>query len=99
MVSVLAGSATTVQWGMGEAPWGWHMWWGVWGVGMMLFMLLFWALIIVGVVALFRWAFGRPGPGGRSERGGRALEILKERYAKGELTREQFEAIRRDLES
>jgi len=31
--------------------------------------------------------------------GGRALEILKERYAKGELTREQFEAMRRDIES
>ncbi len=87
------------QWGMGDPPWGWHMWWGAWGVGMMLFMLLFWALIIVGVVALFRWAFGRSGPSGRPERGGRALEILKERYAKGELTREQFEAMRRDIET
>jgi len=86
------------QWGMGDPPWGWHMWWGVWGVGMMLFMLLFWALVIVGVVALLRWTFGPPGPGGRSQRGGRALEILKERYAKGDLTREQFEAMRRDIE-
>lgn len=51
------------------------------------------------MVALLRWAFGRPGPGGRGECSGRALEILKERYAKGELTREQFEAVRRDIES
>lgn len=85
-----------VQWGMGEPPWGWHMWWGAWGVGMLLFMLLFWALIIVGIVALVRWAFGK---GGGPAPGGRALEILKERYAKGELTREQYQAMRRDLES
>ncbi|MBI3079925.1 MAG: SHOCT domain-containing protein, partial [candidate division NC10 bacterium] len=37
-------------------------------------------------------------PGSRAA-GGRALDILKERYAKGELTREQFEAMRRDLEA
>ena len=90
--------ALATQWGMGEAPWGWHMWWGVWGVGMMLFMLLFWALIIAGVIALLRWMFGQSGLSGRSD-GRRALEILKERYAKGELTREQFQAMRRDLET
>jgi Na+/melibiose symporter-like transporter len=39
--------------------WGWHpMWgmWGAWGVGMMLFMLLFWVLVVVGVVLGIRWA-------------------------------------------
>jgi len=30
---------------------------------------------------------------------GRALEILKERYAKGEITKEQFSQIRKELES
>jgi putative membrane protein len=30
--------------------------------------------------------------------GSRAMEILKERYARGEITREQYEQMRRDLE-
>ena len=93
------GRAIAMQWGSGEGPWGWHMWWGVWGVGMMLFMLLFWALVVAGVVAILRWMFGRSGPAGRADRPDRALEILKERYAKGELTRDQFQAMRRDLET
>ncbi|MHB1005000.1 MAG: SHOCT domain-containing protein [Chloroflexota bacterium] len=33
--------------------------------------------------------------GGLSE--GRALEILKERYARGEITRDEYEQMRRDL--
>ncbi len=93
----VAGWGVAAQWGPGEPPWGWHMWWGAWGVGMLLFMVLFWALIIFGIIALVRWAFGTSGS--RVGAGGRALEILKERYAKGELTREQFEAMRRDLEA
>ena len=73
--------------------------WGAWGVGMLLFMLLFWVLVLAGIIALVRWTFGWSGPGSRAAAGGLALEILKERYAKGELTREQFEAMRRDLEA
>jgi putative membrane protein len=98
---LIAGTAQALsgQWGMGDTPWGWHIWWGAWGMGMLLFMLLFWALVIAGIVALVRWAFGWSGFGGRAMRGGRALDILKERYARGELTREQFEAMRRDIES
>jgi putative membrane protein len=64
----------------------------------MLFMLFFWVLIIVGGVFLFRWAVeqGRSDrrPGSHEET---ALEILKKRYARGEIDREEFEAKRRDL--
>lgn len=41
-----------------ERPWEWHpMWgmWGAWGIGMMLMMLVFWGLVIVGVVFAIRW--------------------------------------------
>lgn len=99
LTMTMAGWGAAAQWGAGEPPWGWHMWWGAWGVGMLLFMVLFWVLLIAGIIALVRWAFGWSGPGGRAVGGGRALEILKERYAKGELSREQFEAMRRDLEA
>jgi putative membrane protein len=77
-----------------------------WG-GMMLFgglfMLLFWggvvALIVLAVWTLTRADGSRSGgsASSSSHTSGRALEILKERYARGELTKEQFDTMRRDL--
>src|SRR5713226_8719437 len=53
-------------------------------------MLPFWALVIIGIVAVIRWAGAR---NVRSSRGpsDTALEILKRRYASGEITKEQYE--------
>ena len=81
-----------------DRPWGggWHpMWgmWGVWGLGMLLTMLAFWVVVIVGLVALVRWLTAQ----GRAPRTDTALEILRQRYARGEINKEQFEAMRRDL--
>ncbi|HEY7761049.1 MAG TPA: SHOCT domain-containing protein [Burkholderiales bacterium] len=71
-----------------------HWWWGP-GFGW-IFMILFWIVIILGIVALAKWLFsGRNGGGlGRGP-----LDILKERYARGQITREQYEQMRRDLEA
>ena len=76
---------------------GWddvNPWWGV-------LMALFWVLIVAGL-ALLVLALVRRGqeqdhaqPAGSS----RALEILRERYARGEISREEFEQMRRHLES
>ncbi len=78
------------DWGGGG--WGWG--WGFGGI----FMILFWALIILGVAALVKWLAAG---GGGGEQGGspasRPMDILKERYARGEITRDQFEQMRRDL--
>lgn len=76
--------------------WGdWGMGWG-WGIFGALHMLLWWVLIILGIVVLVKWLAG-----GSSRRehasGDGALEILKARYAKGEISREQFDQIKRDL--
>ena len=79
-----------------ERPWGWHpMWgmWGVWGFPMMLFMLLFWVLVIGGVVLGIRWLATQ----GRESRSDTALEILRQRYARGEINKEEFDAKKRDL--
>jgi putative membrane protein len=79
-----------------ERPWGWHpMWgmWGAWGFGMMLFMLLFWVLVIGGVVLGIRWLATQ----GRESRSDTALEILRQRYARGEINKEEFDAKKRDL--
>jgi putative membrane protein len=76
--------------------WGMHpMWgmWGAWGFGMMLMMLVFWGLIIVGLVLGIRWLVGQ----GRESRSDTALDILRQRYARGEIDKEEFEARKRDL--
>jgi putative membrane protein len=69
------------------------MWWGAWGFGMMLIMLLFWILVIAGLVVGVRWLLGL----GKDRRFDSALEILRERYAKGEINKDEFEAKKRDL--
>lgn len=78
--------------------WGWGMhpmWgaWGVWGIGMMLMGLLFWVLVIVALVLGIRWLASQ----GRAPERDTAMDILRQRYARGEITREEFEATRRDL--
>ena len=78
-------------------PMDWHF--GGWGVGMMLVMVLFWALVVVGIVYLVRWvAEAGRGPA-RPASEETPLEILQKRYARGELNRDQYEQMRQDLES
>lgn len=63
-----------------------------------LFMIVFWAFIIFGIVMLVKWAV-RESNGGSSFNGSHnnALEILKERYAKGEIDKNEFEDKKKDL--
>jgi putative membrane protein len=57
-----------------------------------IFMILFWVLIIWGLISLIRHS--SPHSNGHHSR---AIDILKERYAKGEITKEQFEAMKKDI--
>lgn len=88
---------------------GWGMMgWGMMGPGMMggwgvavnpwwgILMMGFWVLILAGVGLIVGWLL-RQAPSGESA-SRRPLDILKERYARGEITREQYEQMRRDLE-
>ncbi len=77
--------------------WGGMMGWNDgWGMFAMLHMLLWWVLIILGIVVLAKWAFGARQPKSSGE--DRALAILRERYARGEIDKAEFDARRRDLE-
>lgn len=77
-----------------------HMWDGGWGWGHMIFgsvmMIAFWGGIILLVVLAVRWLSATgghaPGPGGRS-----AVDILRERFARGEIDKAEFEERRRVL--
>ena len=75
--------------------WG-HMGDHGWGYGMGIGMLLFWGLLIVGIVMLVKGSWGS-GACGKREREKSALDILKERYAKGEIEREEFAQKKDDL--
>ena len=79
--------------------WGWRephpMWWmwGAWGIGMGLLMLVFWGAVIAGIVLGIRWLVTQ----GKGTRPDSAMEILRQRYARGEIDKEEFEARRKDL--
>ena len=82
---------------------GWGMWPGMmWGFPMgwfaMIFMSIFWIAAIVGLIFLVRWLVqstrGSKDTGFSSSR---ALDILKERYAKGEIDKEEFDRMKKDI--
>jgi len=70
-------------------------------MGMMILMFLFGLLLIVLfvviVIGVVKWLWGPKMPSLVSNREN-ALEILKKRYAKGEIGKEEFERIKRDIE-
>ena len=60
------------------------------------FMWIFWIAIFVGLFFLIRWIVlqSRPGEGKIEES---SLELLKKRYARGEIDRNEFEQKKKDL--
>ncbi|MGB9716670.1 MAG: SHOCT domain-containing protein [Thermodesulfovibrionales bacterium] len=73
--------------------WGNHGWGMGFGFGWLL-MILFWVLVILGIVYLVKVIAGSARKGEKEET---ALDILKKRYAKGEISKEEFEKMKEDL--
>lgn len=63
-----------------------------------LFMILFWSLIILGIVAIVKWLTGTTGGSG-SPAPKSARQILDERYARGEIDQEEYTQKKHDLAS
>ena len=68
-----------------ERMWEWH--WVMW-----IFMIIVWVLIILGAVAIFKWITKS-----KTESSESALEMLKKRYAKGEISEEEFNKIKEKI--
>jgi putative membrane protein len=84
--------------------WGPHMmWWGGGWYAMILgplFMILFLAVLIAVVILLVRWLGGPwqgTAPTHHTLPGRAPLDILKERFARGEIDKNEFEERRRVL--
>jgi putative membrane protein len=88
--------------------WQWQsdlqpLWWviGAGGLGILIVILALWALVslapvvlaLVGAALGIRWLAGAP----RRSRPDRAVQILRERYARGEIGKDEFDAKLRDL--
>ena len=85
-------AALLAQARMYEWHWEMHpMWW--WGWGMIAMMFLFWVVFIVGLVVAIRWLLGKS----KEAKTDSALEILRQRYARGEINKDEFEAKKKDL--
>lgn len=73
-----------------------------WGYGIMgwfghISMIIFWIVIILLTVFIIRWAVRtnhRESSGGSES----ALDILKKRYTKGEITKAEFEEMKKNIE-
>jgi putative membrane protein len=79
-------------WGMTGA-WG-GAWWGIFG-------MIVWLFIVVVVVAAVVWLVRSGSPSGGAgllpPRRSSALDILEERYARGEINRDEYLEKKRDL--
>jgi putative membrane protein len=66
---------------------------GGFGMG---FMWIIWIVVIIGIILLAKGYFS-PAKKDSETTGESALDLLKKRYARGEISKEEFEEKKRDL--
>ncbi len=70
---------------------------GPYGMMGMFFFFLLSILFIVGIVLLVVWFVGKSTKDARGHGGESALDVLKKRYARGEITQEEFGIMKKDI--
>jgi putative membrane protein len=66
---------------------------GGWQIFGTVMMVVFW----IAIIALIIWGIKRFTEGTKTTTGKDALDIIKERYARGEITKQEYDEIKRDL--
>ena len=99
-IDLFSSTPALAQWGDNRS---WHMGPGMmggWGMGWFggIFMMIFWVLVLVGLVFLIKWLIQTTNRV-KSDAGNsnRSLGILKERYARGEIDTAEFETMKLEL--
>jgi len=72
------------------------MWWP-WGTAMVWWMVVWMVLFWGGLIALIVWGITKLTRRSDSATKREPLDVAKERYARGEISREEFEQIKKDL--
>jgi putative membrane protein len=76
------------MYGHNQMMWGIGAWW----------MAIFWVLVIIGIFFLVKWLVEQGRMSKKTSEGGEgALDILKKRYARGEIDKQEFEQKKKDL--
>ncbi|MCF8053042.1 MAG: SHOCT domain-containing protein [Desulfobacterales bacterium] len=70
---------------------------GLWGMGGL--MLVFWGLVLFGLILMINWLLAATRNEKRQGVECDAIQILKSRYARGEIDRGQYDQMRRELSS
>jgi putative membrane protein len=93
-VAVAIWATATVTIAQSQPPWGWMAPWHMWGgwIFPLLMMATMAFVIVLCGLAIFRGVWGQ----GRSYRDAAqsSLQVLNERYARGEISKEEFEEKR-----
>jgi len=75
--------------------WWWTKSWllaGLWGI----IWIMGWVIIIIVLIFFIKW-LAQQSKSESKEKEETAIEILKKRYARGEINKEEFERIKKDL--
>ncbi len=99
LLAMLGTSSAAWAQQQGGPYYGPHMWnGGLWMFVGPLMMIVFIAAIVAAVVLMIRWLGGSHGAAPLPSPGRAPLDILKERFARGEINKEEFEERRRVLD-
>jgi putative membrane protein len=91
----------SMGYGYGYGPgWGMMGGWGGYGYGYGIIHMVIWIVILVAIVALIIWlvrSFSTPGGHYLPPRRSAGLDVLEERYARGEINRDEYLQKKKDI--